>query len=146
MGAWNTYSFSNDSVYDFLHLGVIPFRIMGGVDELEITKEILEGILEDVDNCTDDHIKMAVVVFLVYKGCSVGHKYIEYAITQAENEYQELENQNHGCWSDPQKRLIRLQEEIDNLKKAKIYEKIDPIHIPSIYDNVLEKSASTINY
>ena len=35
MGAWSAYSFSNDSVYDFLQLDVIPFRIIGGVDELD---------------------------------------------------------------------------------------------------------------
>lgn len=139
MGAWNTYSFSNDSVYDFLQLDVIPFRIIGGVDELEITQDILKEILADIDNCTDNYTKMAATIFLVYKGCQIELRYIDDAIIQAENEYVQIKDNNSNSWSDQQKRLDRLQEEIDNLKKAKIYGKINPLHIPSISDSASEK-------
>jgi len=133
MGAWGYNSFSNDETFDFLQLPVIPYRVMGGVDDLEVTEDILNDIIKDIDNCDEAEIKMAAIIFLVYKGCTVDAKYIDWALEQAEGEYNSIKSDVTN------KRSIKLGEEIDNLKKAKMCGKIDELHIPSIMDSATEK-------
>lgn len=139
MGVWGENSFSNDAVYDFLQLDVIPFRIIGGVDDLEITKDILEEIISDIDNCDDSYIRMAAIIFLVYKGCFIDMSYIDFALCQAQAEYNNIKKGISGNWNNPKKRLIKLDEEIGNLERVKIKGKIDALHISSITDSVKEK-------
>lgn len=135
MGAWGENSFSNDTTYDFLQLDIM-YRIAGGVDELDITNDILKEILDDIDKCDDNYTKMASIIFLVYKGCSIGASYIDMALSYAEYELNHINNKD---WSNPSGRLVKLGEEIENLKKAKLSGKIDPLHIPSIGDSMMKK-------
>lgn len=139
MGVWGTNSFSNDTTYDFLQLDVFPFRIIGGVDDLEISKDLQDEIIKDIDNCDDNFTRMAAIIFLVYKGCTIDVNYIDFALNQAEKEYNDIKEENCENWINPDKRLIKLSEEIDNLKKAKMNGKIDALHISSISDNAMEK-------
>lgn len=135
MGAWGENSFSNDTTYDFLQLNIM-YRIAGGVDELDITYDILKEILDDIDKCDDNYTKMASIIFLVYKGCSIDTSYIDMALSYADYELNNIKSKD---WSNPSGRLVKLGEEIENLKKAKLNGRIDPLHIPSIGDSMMKK-------
>ena len=135
MGAWGENSFSNDTTYDFLQLNIM-YRIAGGVDELDITYDILKEILDDIDKCDDNYTKMASIIFLVYKGCSIDTSYIDMALSYADYELNNIKSKD---WSNPSGRLVKLGEEIENFKKIKLNGRIDPLHIPSIGDSMMKK-------
>ncbi len=141
MGAWGENSFSNDTTYDFLQLNIM-YRIAGGVDELDVTNDILKEILDDIDKCDDNYTKMASIIFLVYKGCSIDASYIDMALSYAEYELNNIKSKD---WSNSSGRLAKLGEEIENLKKAKLNGKIDPLHIPSIGDSMMKKMMNKNN-
>jgi hypothetical protein len=147
MGAWGTNSFSNDNVYDLLAIPVIPYRIMGGVDELEVTSNILDDIINDIKKCNNDDVKLGAIVFLVYKGCTIEHEYLDWAIANAKETLEELRNKGEkSSWGkNTDDRIATLEEEVRNLELSKDNGKIDPIHIESISEAGLKNVQKTTN-